>query len=151
MSIIFAWYRLALRLFMMNGQAIQNHATIQMKIPGLRGMRARSIVESAELLEIEELDEVVSQLGAQLQSRGVTASQQPQYSPTEAASSETETPSEWTRVSSPEQAREATLWQIPQGLDLRTAPHCQCRMRSKLYTSMTKKNYQRLFWRCPRK
>ena len=34
------------------------------------------------------------------------------------------------------------MWQIPQGLDLRSAPKCHCQLKTKLYTSLTHKNYQ---------
>ena len=148
-----AWYRMVLRLFVMITQALRHQALSQIRIPGPRGMRSRQIIQSADLLEVEELDEIVNHLGEKLQERSLQEARGRYPSPmTEASqSTDTDTPTEWSKVTAAiPTGPEANMWQIPQGLDLRSAPQCHCQLKTKLYTSMTQKNYQRLFWRCPR-
>ena len=152
-SMIRAWYRMVLRLFVMITQALRHQALSQIRIPGPRGMRSRQIIQSADLLEVEELDEIVNHLGEKLQERSLQEARARYPSPmTEASqSTDTDTPTEWSKVTAAiPTGPEANMWQIPQGLDLRSAPQCHCQLKTKLYTSMTQKNHQRLFWRCPR-
>ena len=111
-----AWYRMVLRLFAMITQALRNQALVQMNIPGPRGMRSRQIIQSAGLLEVEELE------------RRKHHHQR------------TDNPTEWSKVTHTiPSGPEANMWQIPP----KDSPKCHCQL-------MTQKNYQRLFWRCPR-
>ena len=59
-SMVRAWYRMVLRLFAMIAQALRRLALSQIRIPGPWGMRSRQIIQSADLLQVEELDEIVS-------------------------------------------------------------------------------------------
>ena len=140
-----AWYRMVLRLFVMITQALRHQALSQIRIPGPRGMRSRQIIQSADLLEVEELDEIVNHLGEKLQERSLQEARGRYPSPmTEASqSTDTDTPTEWSKVTAAiPTGPEANMWQIPQGLDLRSAPQCHCQLKTKLYTSMTQKNYR---------